>query len=155
MGKNVINLFLVLLFVSSFIACGGSDKTKEAEALYQKANQEFIQGRYNDAIADLNRLRKDYHQQVEQRRKGLTLRHEVELKMAQNDLAKTDSALQSLKNRFDVLQKKVGIDKSKCSATPSELTELTTTRIRRDSLQVRFDVICAKIKFIHKKQQEE
>ena len=32
---------------------------------------------------------------------------------------------------------------------------LTKTRVRRDSLQTRFDVLCAKIRYIHKKQKEQ
>ena len=44
--------------------------------------------------------------------------------------------------------------KQQLCATADELTLLTKTRVRRDSLQTRFDVLCAKIRYIHKKQKE-
>ena len=39
-------------------------------------------------------------------------------------------------------------------ATAEELTALTRKRMLRDSLQTQFDVLCAKIKYIHKRQKQ-
>ena len=40
-------------------------------------------------------------------------------------------------------------------ATAEELQMLNETKVRLDSLKVRFDMQCAKIKYIHKKQKED
>ena len=53
-----------------------------------------------------------------------------------------------------VLLKKVERDKANLRATKEALEMLARTKQKRDSLQVRFDVQCAKIKYIHKKQKE-
>ena len=39
-------------------------------------------------------------------------------------------------------------------ATKEELSMLNKTKVKLDSLRVRFDMQCAKIKYIHKKQKE-
>lgn len=44
--------------------------------------------------------------------------------------------------------------KAALQATADDLQTLTLMRIKRDSLQTRFDVQCAKIKYIHKRQKE-
>ena len=44
--------------------------------------------------------------------------------------------------------------KAQGEATAEELTSLTLQRIRRDSLQTRFDVLCAQIRYIHKRQEQ-
>ena len=59
-----------------------------------------------------------------------------------------------VKNDYETLKLKVEKDKQELRATPEELTMLTKTRVRRDSLQTRFEVLCAKIRYIHKKQKE-
>ena len=76
------------------------------------------------------------------------------LKRSQEELAILDSTLQAVK--ADYLQQKDQVDKDKeqLRATPEELTLLTKTRVRRDSLQTRHDALCAKIRYIHKKQKE-
>ena len=65
-----------------------------------------------------------------------------------------DSALQAVKHNYEYQRQKVEKDKQALRATPDELTMLTRTRMLRDSLQTRFDVLCGKIRYIHKKQKE-
>ena len=45
-------------------------------------------------------------------------------------------------------------DKAALCATPEELTMLTRTRMKRDSLRTQTEVLGAKIRYIHKKQKE-
>ena len=65
-----------------------------------------------------------------------------------------DSALQAVKHDYEYQKQKVEKDKQELRATAEELTRLTKTRVHHDSLQTRFDVLCAKIRYIHKKQKE-
>jgi hypothetical protein len=62
--------------------------------------------------------------------------------------------LQAVSHDYRYQKQKVEKDKQELRATAEELTMLTKTRMRRDSLQTRFDVLCAKIRYIHKKQKE-
>lgn len=51
-------------------------------------------------------------------------------------------------------QEKVDRDKAALRATPEELTMLTRTRMKRDSLRTQCEVLGGKIRYIHKKQKE-
>ena len=91
---------------------------------------------------------------IETRKQALILQQNIELKRSQEELAIVDSLLQVVKRDYETLKLKVEKDKQELRATPEELTMLTKTRVRRDSLQTRFEVLCAKIRYIHKKQKE-
>jgi hypothetical protein len=91
---------------------------------------------------------------IETRKQALILQQNIELKRSQEELAVVDSLLQVVKSDYETLKQKVEKDKQELKATPEELTMLTKTRVRRDSLQTRFEVLCAKIRYIHKKQKE-
>lgn len=152
MRKKYIPMMLFVLLAS---ACSHTDKAKEAEALYQKAQQEYQMGDNDAAIVDLDSLRRYYHDEIGPRQKGIVLRKEIILKTSQTDLALTDSALQYEISRYRELSRKAEKDKSQGLATRDELNAVTISRMKRDSLQVRFDVLCGQIRYIHKKQSED
>ena len=119
-----------------------------------KANGQYERGQYDRALITIDSLRKVYPSAIETRKQALRLQQNVELKRSQEELALIDSALQAVKHDYEYQKQKVEKDKRELRATPEELTMLTKTRVRRDSLQTRFDVLCAKIRYIHKKQKE-
>ena len=92
--------------------------------------------------------------EIETRREALKQKQETELKKSQEELAIVDSTLEAVKREYEVMKVEVEKHKQQLCATADELTLLTKTRVRRDSLQTRFDVLCAKIRYIHKKQKE-
>ena len=144
---------LWFLLAVMLVACGNSTQ-KEAEELLGKANEQFTQKAYDNALTTLDSLRKVYPNAVDTRKKALKLRQSIELKRSQEELAQVDSMLQAVSHDYRYQQQKVEKDKQELRATAEELTMLTRTRMRRDSLQMRFDVLCAKIRYIHKKQKE-
>ena len=145
--------FILILLVVGLTACADS-KQNEATMLLEKASQEFEQGQYGRALLSIDSLRKVYPNAIETRRQALKLYQDIELKRSQEELAWVDSALQAVKHDYDYLRAKVEKDKEQLRATAEELTMLTKTRMRRDSLQTRFNVLCGKILYIHKKQKE-
>ena len=147
--KKILWIMLAVVL----IACG-DDKQKEAEAMLTKANGHFEQGQYDRALIVIDSLRKVYPGAVDTRKKALKLQQSIELKRSQEELALVDSMLQAVSHDYRYQQQKVDKDKQELRATAEELTMLTRTRMRRDSLQTRFDVLCAKIRYIHKKQKE-
>ena len=94
-------------------------------------------------------------EEIDARWKALRLHQETELKRAQEELAQTDSLLQVVQHDYDDLQVKVEKDKAALRATPEELTLLTKTRIKRDSLRTQCETLGAKIRYIHKKQKDQ
>ena len=134
-------------------ACRDS-RQQQADAMLQRASELFGEQKYDRALIVIDSLRKVYPGAIETRKQALRLQQSIELKRSQEDLAVVDSVLQAVKSDYEQQRQKVEKDKAELRATPEELTLLTKTRVRRDSLQTRFDALCAKIRYIHKKQKE-
>jgi len=147
-------IFFILSSVILLTACNGNSKQQEAEDLLTQANTLFEQRRYVEARACIDSLRRVYPNAIDTRRKALRLYQEIELKHAQDELATTDSLLQQVQHDYDYQQAKVEKDKAELRATPEELTMLTKTRMKRDSLRTQCETLGAKIRYIHKKQKE-
>lgn len=92
--------------------------------------------------------------EINRRKAELKLHQETELKRAQEKLWLTDSLLQQVNAELEALQKQVEADKSALKATADELTLLTTTRMRRDSIRTQYEALGMKIRYIRKKQKE-
>ena len=152
--KNTLILTIGMAATMALSSCSGNDAQKAAEDMLEQAEKYFSEGRYDRAKIAIDSLRKVYPGAVETRKKALTLFQSISLKEAQEDLAITDSILQRLTLDYKYIKDKVEKDKAELRATPEELEMLTRTKMKLDSLKVRFDMQCAKIKYIHKKQKE-
>ena len=119
-----------------------------------KAGSFYEQGQYNEALTVIDSLRKIFPNAIDTRKKALKLYQDIELKKAQQELLITDSLLQAVNHDYAYQQEKVDRDKAALCATPEELTMLTLTRMKRDSLRTQYEVLGAKIRYIHKKQKE-
>lgn len=148
------SLSLTALTAALLLAACTDSKQKEAEAMLQRADQLFSEQKYDRALIAIDSLRKVYPSAIETRKQALKLQQNIELKRSQEELALIDSTLQAVRQNYEYQRQKVEKDKQELRATPEELTMLTKTRVRRDSLQTRFNVLCAKIRYIHKKQKE-
>lgn len=135
-------------------ACHDSE-AERAETMLGQANALFEAKHYQEALAAIDSLRQLYPTAIATRRKALSLYQEISLRQAQDDLAHTDSLMQQVSHDYQYQKAKVDIDRAQLRATPFELRTLNETKARLDSLKVRFDVQCAKIKYIHKKQKEK
>ena len=151
MKKTIVLLFAITVVL---VSCGGNDAQKTAEDMLEKAEKYFSEGSYDRAKIAIDSLRKVYPGAVETRKKALKLFQDISLKEAQEDLALTDSIMQKVGLDYKYIKDKVEKDKAALRATPDELELLTRTKMKLDSLKVRFDMQCAKIKYIHKKQKE-
>ena len=147
---------IIFIFMSAFLlsACGGTNKHQEAEDLLQEAQSLYEQGQYTAAKDCIISIRQNHPNAIDARKKALKLGWDIELKVAQDELAITDSLLQLVQQDYDRQQAKVEKDKAELRATPEELTMLTKTRMKRDSLRTQCEVLGTKIRYIHKKQKE-
>ncbi len=135
-------------------ACSENKSEKQAEALLEKAEVEYKTGQYDKALRTIDSLRKAFPEAIKARKEGLKLYQNVALTQAQSDLARTDSLLQATKKEYERVKTEVETARRELRATPEELQNATLLKVRLDSLQVQFDVQCAKIKYIHKRQKE-
>ena len=150
--KRIILLITgVALLLTS---CKSDNSQNQAETLLQEASADYEQGRYDEALRTIDSLRKVYPNAIDTRKKALKLYQDVELKKAQQELAVADSLLQLVQHDLNYQQEKVDRDKAALRATPEELTMLTRTRMKRDSLRTQCEVLGGKIRYIHKKQKE-
>ena len=147
-------LVLSAMAAVMLLSCGENSAQKQAEEMLTKAGTCYEQGQYDEALAVIDSLRKIYPNAIDTRKKALRLYQDIELKKAQQELLVTDSLLQAVNHDYVYQQEKVDRDKAALRATPEELTMLTQTRMRRDSLRTQTEVLGAKIRYIHKKQKE-
>lgn len=152
MRKHLVFIFITGALLAA--SCSGSDTQKAAEEMFAKAERLFSEGKYDRAKITVDSLRQIFPGAVETRRKALALYQNISLKEAQEDLAHTDSLMHIVTLDYNYIKDKVEKDKAELRATPDELELLTRTKMKLDSLKVRFDMQCAKIKYIHKKQKE-
>lgn len=152
--KNIITIAAISSALC-LASCGDSGTRQTAESLLEEASQLFSDGDYDLALAKIDSLRKVFPNAIETRKKALVLYQSISLQQAQEDLAHTDSLLQAVTHNYNYQKAKVDKDREMLRATAEELQMLNETKVKLDSLKVRFDMQCAKIKYIHKKQKED
>ena len=128
----------LLILLAALTACQPTDDEKAAPLL-AKIERLNGQGRYQTALDSIRLLRKNFPQALETRKKALILWQEASLKMAQADIAKTDSALQQVLRSLET--GKYG------------LRTANRMRAQRDSLHIRYDALCAMVRAIHRRQK--
>lgn len=135
------------------VACGKSPQ-EQAALLAEQASTLCEEGQFDKARALIDSLRRTYPDNVEARKTVLWLHQQVELKAAQEELLRADSLLVLANRELETLQKQVDAHKATLTATADELTLLTMTRMRRDSIRTLYETLGAKIRYIRKKQKE-
>lgn len=131
--------FLTAVAAVTLLSCGPTE-SDNAAALVAQIEQLYADGKYQMVLDSITSLRQRYPREVEARRRVLPIWQDASLRIAQADIARTDSALQ---------------------ATIAEMEAAKTIRernfigIRRDSLQVRYDVLVGTVRVIHRRQQEK
>lgn len=135
------------------VACGKSPQ-EQAALLAEQASTLCEEGQFDKARALIDSLRRTYPDNVEARKTALRLHQQVELKAAQEELLRADSLLVLANRELETLQKQVDAHKATLTATADELTLLTMTRMRRDSIRTLYETLGAKIRYIRKKQKE-
>ena len=97
---------------------------------------------------------KSRRDEIEQRKAALKHKQDSTLLASQQELAWVDSALQAATARHQHLLSELQSGRYSGRQLQQLGEQLTLARIERDSLQVRFEVLCGTIRYIHKKQQE-
>uniref|UniRef100_UPI0040299D70 hypothetical protein n=1 Tax=Prevotella sp. TaxID=59823 RepID=UPI0040299D70 len=131
--------FLTAVAAVTLLSCGPTESDNAAELVAQ-IEQLYADGKYQTVLDSITSLRQRDPKEVAARRRGRPIWQDASVRIAQADIARTDSALQ---------------------ATIAEMEAAKTIRernfigIRRDSLQVRYDVLVGTVRVIHRRQQEK
>lgn len=131
------NIAIVAMALLTLASCGNKEEDK-AQSLYSEIENLYQAGNYQATLDSIKVLREKYPKAIELRKKSLTLWQDANIKLAQQDIAVTDSALQVV-----IAQMNAATD----IATRNKL------RLKRDSLQVRYDTQCAVVRAVRMKQK--
>lgn len=131
------NIAIVAMALLTLASCGNKEEDK-AQSLYSEIENLYQAGNYQATLDSIKVLREKYPKAIELRKKSLTLWQDANIKLAQQDIAATDSALQVV-----IAQMNATTD----IATRNQL------RLKRDSLQVRYDTQCAVVRAVRMKQK--
>lgn len=131
------NIAIVTMALLTLASCGNKEEDK-AQSLYSEIENLYQAGNYQATLDSIKVLREKYPKAIELRKKSLTLWQDANIKLAQQDIAVTDSALQVV-----IAQMNATTD----IATRNKL------RLKRDSLQVRYDTQCAVVRAVRMKQK--
>ena len=148
-----LHLIIYIALAATLAGCA-EKQDRELQALVTEMRESYAEGRDSACLAAIDTLRAKFPKAIAERKEALKLYQEASLRIAQKQLAYVDSALEAEKHIFRTMEKSVAAHKEKGIATAEELTALTRKRMLRDSLQTQFDVLCAKIKYIHKRQKQ-
>lgn len=136
------------------LSCADGRENK-AKVLLQEAQTAISKTDYDRALSLIDSLRKTCPKAIEERKSALILYQQAYEK-------KTEKLIQNLMSELDKVNDEVRKmetvserHKSEGVATANELSALTTLRLRRDSIQAKFDAACATMRLVHKKIAEE
>jgi hypothetical protein len=136
MNRNIILTSLALAL--TFASCQPSEDEKAAPAM-RRIDSLFAAHDYPATLRAVSALRRDHPKAIESRKKALKIWQEASLKMTQDDIGKTDSALQATLAQMHAA---------------TQLGERNRLKVKADSLQVRYDALCGTVRVIRKRQQE-
>ena len=151
--KDSILILFLCLSVIGLASC--KEKDTAAQQLLESIRQDYERGDYDKALHAIDSLRHTYPTAIEERKEALKIHQEASLKKAQGILALTDSALQAVSNEYDRVRTVVEKRHHEGIATKEELNRMNLLRKERDSLQTVFNVECARIKYIMKRQKAD
>ncbi len=132
--KKLTAFFVTLLVLT---ACSPSPE-EQATGLMTQIEKLYEAGQYKAALDSIEMLRMRFPRAVEARKKALVIWNDASLKMAQADIAVTDSALSAT----EVLM-----------AQETEIFKRNMLGVRRDSLKARYEALCGVVRMIRLRQQ--
>ncbi len=131
--------YLYVIFAIVVLAACEKTEDEKAAPMMECIEQLYSEGKYNEVLDSIVSLRDKYPRAVETRKRALAIWQEASLKNAQEDIAKTDSALQATLEQIK---------------HTSDLYTANMLRWKRDSLQARYEALCGVVRIIHVKQKE-
>lgn len=131
---------LLTLAAMALMASCQKTEDEKAASLMNKIDSLYKAGNYQATLNAITRLRANHPKAVESREKALKIWQNASLKMTQAEIGRTDSALQATIAQY-------GAEK--------DLYKKNMLRVKRDSLQVRYDALCGTVRVIHKRQAED
>ena len=129
-----------LLFTALLLASCQLSPDEQAARALQRIDSLYASHNYQATLNAIRQLRDQYPRAIKAREKALKIWQEASLKMTQQDIGQTDSALQAATAQWSA-ERNIG--------------RRNRLRARVDSLQVRYDALCGTVRVIHRRQAEK
>ena len=136
MKKMMLTIALALAFAACTQRTTEDDK---AARLLEKIETLNREGAYAAALDSITSLRQQFPRAVNARRRALEIWQEASLKMTQDDIGRTDSALQAVTRQMEA---------------ETNIYKRNMLGVKRDSLQARYEGLIGTVRVIHKKMEE-
>ena len=136
MKKMMLTMALALAFAACTQRTTEDDK---AARLLEKIETLNREGAYAAALDSITSLRQQFPRAVNARRRALEIWQEASLKMTQDDIGRTDSALQAVTRQMEA---------------ETNIYKRNMLGVKRDSLQARYEGLIGTVRVIHKKMEE-
>ena len=130
---------LLTLAAMALMASCQKTEDEKAASLMNKIDSLYKAGNYQATLNAITRLRANHPKAVESREKALKIWQDASLKMTQAEIGRTDSALQATIAQY-------GAEK--------DLYRKNMLRVKRDSLQARYEAMCGVVRMIHLRQKQ-
>ena len=134
--KNV--LYILLLATMLLSSCNKTDDDK-AKPLLAKIDSLYKAGEYSVVLDSITRLRDTYPKAIEARKAALAVWQNASLKLAQEEVAKTDVMLQQTESAIK---------------EETDLYRRNMLGVKRDSLKARYEAMCGVVRMIRKHQNQ-
>ncbi len=131
-------VWLVIIAVT-FVACAQTEDSK-ALSMLSKIEELYERGAYRQTLDSITSLREKYPMAIQARKQALSIWQNASLKMAQLDIARTDSALQVVLTSIPL---------------ENNLYRANVLRMKRDSLKARYDAMCSVVRMIRMRQKQK
>lgn len=131
-------VWLVIIAVT-FVACAQTEDSK-ALSMLSKIEELYERGAYRQTLDSITSLREKYPMAIQARKQVLSIWQNASLKMAQLDIARTDSALQAILTSIPL---------------ENNLYRANVLRMKRDSLKARYDAMCSVVRMIRMRQKQK
>lgn len=135
MTKHLLLMAVAAVLLSS---CTQSDEDR-AKPLLAKIDSLYKSGNYRTTLDSITLLRDKYPKAVDARRHALKVWQEASLKMAQDDVARTDVQLQEVNLQLE---------------QEHDLYRHNRLLVKRDSLKARYEAMCGVVRMIRMRQKE-
>lgn len=129
---------LLLCAAAALASCQPSADEKAAPLMH-RIDSLYQRQAYTETLNAIRQLRDRHPQALKSRQRALHIWQEASLRLAQADIARTDSALQATIRAYEA---------------ETRIGPKNRLRVRRDSLQVRYDALCGIVRVIHRKTKK-
>ena len=93
-------------------------------------------------------------EEIRQRKEALIHKQDSVLRASQKEVEELDKEIQIVNRKYNQMKQEAQRAHDAGTATAEQLRSVTRMRMHRDSLKARFDMLCAKIKYIRRRQSE-